>query len=186
MAFQFLDFPNSSLFILSDQCALSWRGGRSGITNLVNKRYMKCHWLQEWTPKWFICLHWRWVRCMLFSNEVFVVTRFNKAKYQRVPPRSVVFKPRLKEFLEICVLQFHEYIWSTTEWHNIYNYLDQVWHETQIFINPSNCLIKSFACKIRISCWINLPSQFSIRTLMFSFLFILSHLQHLTCRQYLI
>jgi hypothetical protein len=45
-----------------------------------------------------------------FSNEVLVVTHFNKARYQRAPPCSVVFKPRLKEFLEICVLQFHVYI----------------------------------------------------------------------------
>ncbi len=37
-------------------------------------------------------------------NEVLVATRFNKAKYQRVPPCSVVLKPRLKEFLEICVI----------------------------------------------------------------------------------
>jgi hypothetical protein len=34
------------------------------------------------------------------------------------------------------------------------------------------CLIKSFACKICISCQINLTNQFSTRTLMFFFLLI--------------
>jgi hypothetical protein len=37
-------------------------------------------------------------------NKVLVATHFNKVRYQRSPPRNLVFKPRLKEFLEICVL----------------------------------------------------------------------------------
>jgi hypothetical protein len=36
------------------------------------------------------------------------------------------------------------------------------------------CLINFFACEIRISYWINLTSQFSTRTLMFSFLHFLT------------
>ncbi len=43
-------------------------------------------------------------------NEVLLVTCFNKARYQRAPPCSIVFKPRLKELLKVCVLQFHVYI----------------------------------------------------------------------------
>jgi len=43
-------------------------------------------------------------------NKVFIATPFNKARYQRSPPCSVILKPRLKEFLDICVLQFHVYI----------------------------------------------------------------------------
>ncbi len=34
-------------------------------------------------------------------------------------------------------MQFHVYIWSIAQRHNIYSCLDQVQHETQIFINLS-------------------------------------------------
>ncbi len=43
-------------------------------------------------------------------NKVFIATHFNRARYQRVPPRSIVLKPKFKKFIEICVLQFHVYL----------------------------------------------------------------------------
>jgi len=49
------------------------------------------------------------------------------------------------------------------------------------------CLIKNFACKMRISCWINLMSLFFIRTLTFFFyVFLHSHWQHVACELYTI
>jgi hypothetical protein len=77
-------------------------------------------------------------------NGILIATHFNTARYWRAPPCIVIFEPRLKEFLERCVTQFHVYIWSTTQRHNIYKYLDQIWHQTQIFIDPSKVLDQEF------------------------------------------
>jgi len=46
--------------------------------------------------------------------------------------------------LERCVVQFHVYIWFVAQHHNIYSCLDQVWHETKIFIDPSKVLNQEF------------------------------------------
>jgi len=56
----------------------------------------------------------------------------------------LVVKLGLKELLDRCVAQFHVYTWFATQCHNIYNYLDQIWHETQIFINRSIVLDHEF------------------------------------------
>jgi hypothetical protein len=67
---------------------------------------------------------------MIFNlNKVLIVTRFDKCFH------TVIFRLGLKEFLEKCLVQFQMYIWSTTQHHNIYNYLDQTWHKTQISIH---------------------------------------------------
>jgi hypothetical protein len=76
-------------------------------------------------------------------NRIFVATCFNRGKYQRAPSWTIVLKPWLKEFLDRCIMQFHMYIWSIGQRHNIYNYLDQV-YEIQIFINPSRVLDQNF------------------------------------------
>jgi hypothetical protein len=49
-------------------------------------------------------------------------------RYWRPPIliQIVVLKLGLKEFLERCMAQFIVYIWSTTQHHNINNYLDQI------------------------------------------------------------
>ncbi len=36
------------------------------------------------------------------------------------------------------------YIWFAAQHHNIYTYLDEVWHQTQIFINPSRVFDQEF------------------------------------------
>jgi hypothetical protein len=46
----------------------------------------------------------------------------------------------LKEFLKKCLAWFQVYIWFATHRHNNYNYLDQIWHKTQIFIHASKVL----------------------------------------------
>jgi len=56
----------------------------------------------------------------------------------------LVVKLGLKEFLDRCVAQFHVYAWFATQCHNIYNYLEQIWHETQISINRSRVLDHEF------------------------------------------
>jgi hypothetical protein len=38
----------------------------------------------------------------------------------------------------------HVYIWSIVHCHNIYNYLDQIWHKTQIPIHVSRVLNQTF------------------------------------------
>jgi len=77
-------------------------------------------------------------------NGVLVATHFNKSRYGEPASQTVVFKLRLKEFSERCVAQFHVYIWFATQRHNIYNYLDQIWHETQILIEPSRVFNQTF------------------------------------------
>jgi hypothetical protein len=74
---------------------------------------------------------------------ILVSTHFNRGGYWRAPSPIVIFKLGLKKFLERCVVQFHVYIWSVTQHHNIYSCLE-VWHETQIFINPSRVLNQKF------------------------------------------
>jgi hypothetical protein len=68
---------------------------------------------------------------------ILITTCFNKGGYGKATSRTIIFYPRLKEFPEKCHAQFHVYIWSTTQCHNIYNYLDQIWHKTQISIHVS-------------------------------------------------
>ncbi len=50
----------------------------------------------------------------------------------------------LNEFLDRCVAQLHVYICFATQCHNIYNYLDQIKHETQNFIDCSKVLDQEF------------------------------------------
>jgi hypothetical protein len=41
-------------------------------------------------------------------------------------------------------MQFQVYIWSIAQCHNIYNYLDQIWHKIQISIHASKVLDQEF------------------------------------------
>ncbi len=77
-------------------------------------------------------------------NGVLITTHFNKGGYGKVASHTIILWPILKEFLEKCLMQFHIYIWSTTQHHNIYNYLDQIWHKTQIFIHVFRVLDQTF------------------------------------------
>jgi hypothetical protein len=67
-------------------------------------------------------------------NGVWITTCFNKGGYGKATSHTIIFHPRLKEFPNKCLVQFHVYIWFTTQHHKIYNYLDQIWHKTQISI----------------------------------------------------
>jgi hypothetical protein len=53
-------------------------------------------------------------------NGILIATRFDRGS------TTVILYPGLKEFLEKCLVQFQVYIWSTTQHHNIYNYLDHI------------------------------------------------------------
>jgi hypothetical protein len=53
-------------------------------------------------------------------NGIFIATRFDKGSH------TIIFCFGLKEFLEKCLAQFQVYIWSTTQHHNIYNYLNHI------------------------------------------------------------
>ncbi len=67
-------------------------------------------------------------------NEVLITTHFDKGSH------TIIFRLGLKELLEKCLAQFKVYIWFVAQHHNIYNYLDQIWHKTQISIHASKML----------------------------------------------
>jgi hypothetical protein len=77
------------------------------------------------------------LHAIFYLNGVIVTTCFDRGRCWRVPSCTIIDRLGWKEFLERCVAQFHVYIWFPTQRHNIYNYLDQIWHETQIFIDCS-------------------------------------------------
>jgi hypothetical protein len=68
---------------------------------------------------------------IFYLNKIFIATCFDKRSC------TIIFHLRLKEFLEKCFVQFQVYIWFVAQCHNIYNYLDQIWHKTKIFIHAS-------------------------------------------------
>jgi hypothetical protein len=45
---------------------------------------------------------------IFYLNEVLITTRFDKGSH------TIIFHPRLKEFLEKCLAQFQVYIWFAT------------------------------------------------------------------------
>jgi hypothetical protein len=53
-------------------------------------------------------------------NKLLIPTCFDKGSC------TIIFRLKLKEFLEKCLSQFQVYIWSATWRHNIYNYLDHI------------------------------------------------------------
>ncbi len=53
-------------------------------------------------------------------NGILIATCFNKGSH------IVILHLVLKEFLEKCLVQFQVYIWSATQHHNIYNYMDHI------------------------------------------------------------
>jgi len=75
---------------------------------------------------------------IFYLNKILIATHFNKCSC------TIIFHFGLKEFMEKYLAQFEVYIWSTTQCHNIYNYLDQIWHKTQIFIHASKVLDQKF------------------------------------------
>ncbi len=60
---------------------------------------------------------------ILYLNKVFIATHFDKGSH------IIIFRIGLKEFLEKCPARFQVYIWFATQCHNIYNYLNQIWHK---------------------------------------------------------
>ncbi len=64
-------------------------------------------------------------------NGVLLATCFDKGSH------IVIFHPGLKEFFEKYLAQFQVYNWFVAQHHNIYSYLDQIWHKTQISIHAS-------------------------------------------------
>jgi len=77
-------------------------------------------------------------------------------------------KLKLKDFLTNYLFQFEVYIWYATWRYNIKKYLEKN-KDFFFFLDPSKVLDKSRARKMIIFFPIILRSQFSIRTLMFSF-----------------
>jgi hypothetical protein len=53
-------------------------------------------------------------------NKVLIATCFDRGSH------TIILRPGLKEFVAKCFVQFQVYIWSTTQCHNIYNYLNQI------------------------------------------------------------
>jgi len=75
---------------------------------------------------------------IFYLNIVIIATRFDRGSH------TIILHPGLKEFLEKCFVQFQVYIWFTTQHHNIYNYLDKIWHKTQISVHVSKVLNHDF------------------------------------------
>jgi hypothetical protein len=78
-------------------------------------------------------------------NGVLLVVKFNSGppiRHQISPVLLciVYLKLGLKDFLERCLVQFEVYIWYVAQWHNINVYLDKIYKETQIKIDPSKIL----------------------------------------------
>jgi hypothetical protein len=71
-------------------------------------------------------------------NGIMITTCFNKCSC------TIIFRHGLKEFLEKCLMQFQVYIWFATQGHNIYNYLNQIYHKTLISIHASKVLDQIF------------------------------------------
>ncbi len=70
-------------------------------------------------------LHLPMVEVSLFHvifdlNKVLIATCFDRGSH------TVILRLGLKEFVDKCFIQFQVYIWSTTQCHNIYNYLNQI------------------------------------------------------------
>jgi len=47
-------------------------------------------------------------------NGILITTDFDKGGYGKATSRTAILRPRLKEFLEICLSQFVTYIWFAT------------------------------------------------------------------------
>ncbi len=60
--------------------------------------------------------------------------------YTLIPLCTVCLRLGLKDFLGRCLVQFEVYIWFVVHWHNINVYLDKIYKEMQIKINPSKIL----------------------------------------------
>jgi len=83
-------------------------------------------------------------------------------------------------------MQFQVYIWSTMVTIFIIIWIKSSTKQKSLYMFLK-CLIRSFACEIRISYWINMISQFSTRTWTFFFyLSVHSHWQHVARTQYAI
>jgi hypothetical protein len=81
---------------------------------------------------------------IFYLNQVLITTCFEKGGYGKGASHILGVKHGLKEFLEKCLAQFHVYIWSIVQHHNIYNYLDQIWCKTKISIHVSRVFNQTF------------------------------------------
>ncbi len=136
-------------FLLGCRRIVSWGGRRSGVAKFTCLRWTKNGWNAinfgiELSSAHSPTLEVNPFHVIFYLNGVLVATHFDKGIYGKLASQIVILKLRLKEFLERCVAQFHVYIWFPTQRHNIYNYLDQIWHETQILIEPSKVLNQTF------------------------------------------
>jgi len=156
-------------------CFISWGGKRSGVT-----KFMVFWWIGiAWNAIYFgngisntpcsPSLKMGPSHVVFDLNIVLITTCFDRGRYWKVPSYIFVFKLKLKKFLERCVAQFHLYNWFAVQHWSIIIWMkfDMKHKSSSIF---QECLIKSFAYKMHISCRINLTRQFFIRTLTFSFL----------------
>jgi hypothetical protein len=103
-----------------------------------------------------------------YLNGVIVATYFDRGGCRKVPSCIIILMLELKEFLERRVAQFHVYIWypNVTIFTIIWIKFGMKHKCLSIVLK---CLIKSFTCKIHISCQINLTSQIFIKILTFFF-----------------
>ncbi len=92
---------------------------------------------------------------IFYLNGVFVATQFEVVQNTRpltrhettpISSRILVLKLELKEFLEICMTQFIEYIWFIAQHHNINYHLDQIQCETQITIKYHSRVLGQKCC----------------------------------------
>ncbi len=100
-----------------------------------------------------------------------------------VPSCSLILRPRLKDFLKTCFVQFIVYTWFTTQHHNINKYFDQIKHETRIFLILQGFSDKNLARNMIIFLWLILKSPLFIKNLMFSFQIFLTHMLRTLCSQ---
>ncbi len=78
-------------------------------------------------------------------NGVLLEMKFNsmppiRHQINLVPLCTICLRPGLKDFLGRCLVWFEVYIWSVVQWHNINVYLNKIYKETQIKIDPSKIL----------------------------------------------
>jgi hypothetical protein len=115
---------------------------------------------------------------IFYLNGILIATCFNKRS------RTNILHPGLKEFLEKCLMQFQVYIWSIAQCHNIYDYLDQIWHKTQISIHASKVLDQKF-CMQNPHLLLDKPNKPIFHKNLDIFFFTLhSCWQHIAYRQY--
>jgi len=99
-------------------------------------------------------------------NKVLITTCFDRGSH------TIIIRLGLKEFVNKCFVQFQVYIWSTTQCHNICNYLNQISHKTKICIHASKVLDQEF-CMQNLHLLLDKPNKPIFHKNLDFFLFIL-------------